>query len=136
MSPSFEECSIWCFGQLPKEQPKYTSRTTTFGSKTPSEIHFQTLFWITHSPHNLAINVSDKILQFIQETEKQKLKQSLFRQFVDQVFEAQCLPKPKYSIPSSLTKIYTETLKKQLHFLKHTKMSINLTQDLKGNSFA
>lgn len=50
-----------------------------FGSKAPLEIHFQTLFWITQSPRNFAINASDKIMQFIQGIQKLKLKQGLFR---------------------------------------------------------
>lgn len=98
------------FGALVSSQRnslKISQEQTAFGNKAPLKIHFQMLFfWITWSLHNFAINASDKILLFIQGIQKQKLKQGLFRQLMDQTLEAQCLSKLKYSILSSQTKIY------------------------------
>lgn len=71
------------FGALVSSQRnslKIAQEQIAFGNKEPLKIHFQTLFfWITWSLHNFAINASDKILQFIQGIQKQKLKQGLFR---------------------------------------------------------
>lgn len=120
LSASVTDISFFCpsalknaaFGALVSSQRSSVKippeQQTAFGNQAPSKMHFQTLFWITQSPHNSAINAGDKYCNLSREF-KGKNWNKVCRQCVDQTLKVQCLPKPKYSIPSSQTKIYTES---------------------------